>query len=203
MEPRNFLANSVAPMVADTSVVINLDATTHFGPILASLRNRLLIPTAVEIELRRGEMEGGHGENALWEFIASGRAEVVALTPDGLGQFRDLTSGLAAETLGDGEAATIACAHELNAIALIDERKGLRISAERFSSLAAATTLQVLAHPQVQTSLGRETLSEAVFNALTRARMRVPQEYHRWVVDLIGADNVRKCHSLPRSLRLP
>ena len=203
MEPRNFLANSVAPMVADTSVVINLDATTHLGPILASLPNRLLIPTAVEIELRRGEVEGGHGENALWKFIASGRAEVVALTPDGLEQFRDLTSGLAAETLGDGEAATIVCAHELSAIALIDERKGLRISAERFPSLSAATTLEVLAHPQVQTSLGSEALSEAVFNALTRARMRVPQEYHRWVVGLIGADNARRCHSLPRSVRLP
>ena len=190
-------------MVADTSVVINLDATGYFGRILGLLPNRLLVPDVVASELKRGEIAASRRENAIWGTIGSGQAEVVALTADGSQRFRNLTSGPAAETLGDGEAATIANAVDLRAIALIDERKGLRISAEKFPSLVTATTLDALAHPQVQSGLCMSRLSEAVFNALARVRMRVPQHYFQWVIDLIGVDNARKCTSLPRSVRLP
>lgn len=202
MERRNCLIDSDAPMLADTSVVINLDASGYFGRILEALPNRLLVSEIVQNEVRLGEIGGARGEHGIWEIIVCGQVEVVPLTCAGLRRFRSLTSGRAAETLGDGEAATIASALELGAIALIDERKGLRISAERFPSLVTATTLDVLAHPQVQSSLGMSSLSEAVFNALTQARMRVPQQYYQWVVGLIGADNARKCNSLPRSVRL-
>ncbi len=202
MEPRNFLVDSEAPVLADTSVVINLDATGCFGRILDALPNRLLVSEIVVDEVRRGEIEGAREENGIWEIIARGQAEVVVLTCEGMRRFRSLTSGRAAETLGDGEAATIACAIDLKAVAAIDERKGLRISAEKFPALVTATTLDALAHPQVQSGLGMERLSEAVFNALTRARMRVPRQYFQWVVDLIGAENASKCNSLPRSIRL-
>lgn len=202
MEPRNCLIDSEAPMLADTSVVINLDATGYFGRILDALPNRLLVSEIVEHEVRLGEIDGAHEKSGILEIIACGQVDVVALAGEGLRRFRSLTSGRAVETLGDGEAATIACALELGAIALIDERKGLRISAEKFPSLVTATTLDTLAHPRVQAGLGVERLTEAVFNALTRARMRVPQQYYRWVVDLIGADNARKCNSLPRWVRL-
>jgi len=190
-------------MLADTSVVINLDATGYFDQILDAVPNRLLVPEEVQNEVRRGEAGGAHEENAVWTIIERGQAKVAALTLDGLERFRSLTSGRASETLGDGEAATIACALSLGAIALIDERKALRISAERFPSLVTATTLDVLAHPLIESNLAPSRLSKAVFHALTRARMRVPPHYLPWVVDLIGADNVGKCNSLPRSVRLP
>ncbi len=202
MGPRNFLVDSEAPMLADTSVVINLDATGCCGRILDALPNRLLVSEIAVDELRRGEIEGAREKNGIWEIIARGQAEVVVLTCEGVRRFRSLTSGRAAETLGDGEAATIACAIDLKAVAAIDERKGLRISAEKFPSLVTATTLDSLAHPQVRSGLGMERLSEAMFNALTRARMRVPRQYFHWVVELIGAENARKCNSLPRSVRL-
>lgn len=203
MVPRNCLVDSSVPMLADTSVVINLDATGYFDQILDAVPNCLLVSEDVQTEVLRGESGGAHEESAIWAIIGRGQAEVAALTRDGLERFRSLTSGGANETLGDGEAATIACALSVGAIALIDERKALRISAERFPSLVTATTLDVLAHPKVQSSLGLSRLSEAVFNALTRARMRVPPHYLPWVVDLIGADNVSKCNSLPRSVRQP
>ena len=202
MEPRNFLVDSEAPMLADTGVVINLDATGCCGRILDALPNRLLVSEIAVDELRRGEIERAREENGIWEIIARGQAEVVVLTFEGVRRFRSLTSGRAAETLGDGEAATIACAIDLMAVAAIDERKGLRISAEKFPSLVTATTLDALAHPQVQSGLGMERLSEAVFNALTRARTRVPRQYCQWVVDLIGSENARICNSLPHSVRL-
>ena len=202
MEPRSCLIDSEAPMLADTSVVINLDATGCFGRILDALPNRLQVSEIVEHEVRLGEIDGAREKSGILEIIACGQVDVVGLAGEGLRRFRSLTSGRAVETLGDGEAATIACALELGAIALIDERKGLRISAEKFPSLVTATTLDTLAHPRVQAGLGVERLTEAVFNALTRARMRVPQQYYRWVVDLIGADNARKCNSLPRWVRL-
>lgn len=203
MAPRNYLVDSSVPMLADTSVVINLDATGNFDQILDAVPNRLLVSEDVQNEVLRGESGGAHEENAIWAIIERGQAEVAALTRDGLERFRSLTDGRANETLGDGEAATIACALSLGAIALIDERKALRISAERFPSLVTATTLDVLAHPQVQSRLGLSRLSEAVFNALTRARMRVAPHYLPWVVDLIGADNASNCNSLPRSVRQP
>ena len=199
---RNYWVDSGVPMLADTSVVINLDATGCFDQILDVVPNRLMVPEDVQTEVRRGEAGGAHEENAIWAIIERGQAQVAALTRDGLERFRSLTGGRANETLGDGEAATIACALSLGAIALIDERKALRISAERFPSLVTATTLDVLAHPRVESDLGLSRLSEAVFNALTRARMRVPPQYLPWVADLIGAENLSKCNSLPRWVRL-
>ncbi len=203
MAPRNCLVDSGAPMLADTSVVINLDATGYFDQILDAVPNRLLVSEDVQEELRRGEVGGAHEENSLWAIIERGQAKVATLTSEGLERFRSLTGGRADETLGDGEAATIACALSLGAIALIDERKALRVSAERFPSLVTDTSVDLLAHPQVQSDLGLTTLSEAVFHALTRARMRVPPHYFAWVVGLIGADNASRCDSLPRSVRLP
>lgn len=203
MVPRNCLVDSSVPMLADTSVVINLDATGYFDRILDAVPNRLLVSEDVQNEVLRGEDSGAHEENAIWAIIERGQAKVAALTLDGLETFRSLTSGRASETLGDGEAATIACALSLGAIALIDERNALRISAERFPSLVTATSLDVLAHPQIRSSLGLSRLSKAVFNALTLARMRVPPHYLPWVVGLIGADAASKCNSLPRSVRQP
>ncbi len=55
--------------------------------------------------------------------------------------------------------------------------------------------------PAVLGSLGRESLANAVFLALTTARMRVLPGWVEPVVRLIGADRAAQCSSLPASAR--
>ena len=75
---------------------------------------------------------------------------------------------------GDGEAILGAlpnCARERSAIALIDDRKAIRICADRFPELAVGCTVDVLAQRHVQAALDRR-LADAVFNALDPLRVR-------------------------------
>ena len=165
---RSYLDERPAPVIADTSVVINLNATGYSDAILGALPNQLV--------------------------------ERAQLGEVGMSIFSSLVSGSAAETLDDGEAATIACAAERSAIALIDDRKANRIGGERFPNLAFGCTVDVLAQRQVQAVLG-SSLPDAVFNALDRGRMRVPDRYGLWVVDLIGRERAAGCRSLPKRFR--
>jgi len=117
-----------------------------------------------------------------------------------MSHFESLVSGSAAETLDDGEAATIACAIERAAVALIDDRKAIRICTERFPNLTVGCTVDVLAQRHVQAALGRQ-LGEAVYSALENGRMRVPDRYGPWVVDLIGKERAAGCRSLAKRFR--
>ena len=117
-----------------------------------------------------------------------------------MSHFESLVSGSAAETLDDGEAATIACAIERSAVALIDDRKAIRTCTERFPNLTVGCTVDVLAQRHVQAALGTR-LGDAVFSALDLGRMRAPERYAQSVVDLIGKDRAVSCRSLPRRFR--
>ena len=134
--------------------------------------------------------------------IAAGRVEIVRLGNDGMRHFDGLVSGPAADTLDDGEAATIAYALEHCATAIIDERKANKICAERFGTLSTGCTIDLLAHSEIETALGRKGLADGVFNALYYGRMRVPAGHVDWVVNLVGQDRIKKCCSLPRSIRV-
>lgn len=115
--------------------------------------------------------------------------------------FTQLVAGSAAETLDDGEAATIATALERDGLALIDERKALRICASRFEELPTGTTVDLLRHPRIQEILPKNELADAVFNAAFKSRMRVQHHHGEWVLDLIGRKRAATCASLSRILR--
>ena len=197
---RSCLDDRTAVVVADTSVVINLNATGCADAILRALPNRCVVVEAVSQELQVGRRTGRPDADALSVLIQENLIEHAQLEEVGLVHFADLVTGSAAETLDDGEAATIACAIERGAVALVDERKAIRICAERFPSLRIGCTVDVLAQRQVQTALGNG-VADAVFNALQRGRMRVPDRYGQWVVDLIGKDRAAGCRSLRKRLR--
>lgn len=146
--------------------------------------------------------QGGRAEAATCgELFDSGRIEVVQLGDDGMGYFAELVSGSTAESLDDGEAATIAYALESGATAIIDERKATRICAERYVALRTACTLDVLMQRDVQRALGPAALAEAVFNALYYGRMRVPAHYMDVCINIIGPDRAAQCNSLPATIR--
>ena len=196
------LNDPIVPVVADTSVVINLNATGFAQTILDALPNPFVVVDEVAIELERGRRSGRKATDGLNALIAAGQVESVQLGNDGIRHFVGLVSGPAADTLDDGEAATIAYALEHSATALIDERKANNICAERFGALSTGCTIDLLAHSEIETALGRVGIAEAVFNALYYGRMRVPPGHVGWVANLVGQDRMKKCVSLPRSIRL-
>lgn len=195
------LVDPTIHIVADASVAINLNATRRSEDILDSLPNRVLIVDEVSLELEGGRRSGNDDADALSILVSTNRIEIVRLGEVGLQQFRELTVGSASETLDDGEASTIGYAIEHEAIAMIDERKAIRICAERFPALQIGCTVDILAHPNVQASLGLDGLGDAVFNALYHGRMRVLPHHVKWVVDAVGVDRAADCSSLARSIR--
>ena len=201
MECRSCLNDPTALVVADASVAINLIATGFAESILDELPNRFAVVEEVAFELEDGRQRGRNDADALNTLVAAGRGDIVRLGNPAIDHFTALVSGPAAETLDDGEAATIAYALEHGATALIDERKANRICAERFGALATGCTVDLLAHALIEAALGRSGLADAVFNALYYGRMRMPAHHVDWVVNLIGADRTRQCASLPRSVR--
>lgn len=203
MRSSTALTDPAARLVADASTVINLIATGGAGKILAALPNRIVVVDVVPGELETGRTRGRKACDRLEELTSSGTIDVVALGGDGLTYFEQLVVGPAAETLDDGEAATIAYALTHEATALIDERKAARICRERFPALRLACSIDVFMHGDVQTRLGPALLADAVFRALQEGKMRVLAEHLAWVVGLIGEERAALCPSLPRRARQP
>ena len=197
---RSCLNENPAPVVVDTSVIINLNASGCADTILRALPNRCVVVEDVSVELQAGRLTGRGDADALAVLVQQHLVEQAHLGNSGQSYFETLVSGSAAATLDDGEAATIACAIERRAVALIDERKAMRICAERFPNLQVGSTMDLFAHRDVQAALGSR-LTDAIFNALDRGRMRVPDHYGQWVVDLIGSERAAGCRSLQKRFR--
>jgi predicted nucleic acid-binding protein len=195
------LRDPEATLVADTSAIINLNATGCAAEILRAVPNEVVVVDMVPLELRTGRGTGHADGERMQELIRGGLLHVVSLGEVGWVYFGELVAGPASETLGDGEAGTLAYAAEAGANAIIDERKAIRVAEKKFSRLVTASTVDILCHPAVLAALKREPLAVAVFQALRDARMRVFDHHLQWVVELIGSDRAAACTSLPRSAR--
>jgi predicted nucleic acid-binding protein len=185
-------------LVLDSSVVINLLATESPASILRALAIPILVMDDVIQEVSAGDNKGRPELALLGRLVADGIVTVCRLEGASSETFVDLVSGSTVETLGDGEAATIAFAHAVRASAAIDERKATRIAGDRFPSLRLATTIDILAHAAVVSTLGNETLARATFQALRGARMQVREHQFDWVAKIIGDEGVAACTSLRR-----
>jgi predicted nucleic acid-binding protein len=197
------LTDPASLIVIDTSAAINLNATGSAAEILQALPNRLVAVDVVSLELDEGRQRGRDDADLLNKLVSASLIEIVTLADPALDIFETLVVGTAAETLDDGEAATIAYAVDRGAAAIIDERKANRICTGRFPSLQLGCTVDLFAHPDVMCALGRESLVKALINALQLARMRVLPRHLDWVIDLIGSEQASLCASLPRAARSP
>jgi predicted nucleic acid-binding protein len=197
------LTNSASVLIADTSAVINLNATGCAPQILRALPNKLVVADIVCAELNEGRDKGRKDAELTEQLVREGIISMVTLSEAGLRHFEGLTIGPANETLDDGEAATLAYALETGAVPIIDEKKATRICAARFANAAPASSVDILAHIDVQRALGQDVLATAAFAALQEARMRVLDHHLEWVVTLIGQDRASQCASLPRKIRKP
>jgi predicted nucleic acid-binding protein len=201
MALRTRLPESAAVLVADASVAINLNATGCAAEIIATLPERIVVVDAVLEELEGGRRKGRRDADDLLQLVAQGLVEIKSLGPAGVAHIEGLVIGSASETLDDGEAATIAYAAEINGVAVIDERKAIRLCGERFPQVRLRSTVDILSRPEVEPALGRPRLADAVFNALQVARMRVLPGQVEWVIGLVGVQRASGCLSLPQYVR--
>lgn len=196
-----FLNDETAPFIVDASTLINLNGTSCAAAILGAIPNRILVMDAVVDELRMDTRNSRNDARLLASLIADGLVSEVGIAALKSDHFERLVLGNTADTLDDGEAATIACAIEMQAVAVIDERKAKRICRAWYPALIVASTIDILALDCVAKALGDEQLAEATYRALSAARMRVPPEHIDWVVNLIGAERAVLCTSLPEHVR--
>ncbi|WP_244563911.1 hypothetical protein [Ensifer aridi] len=134
------------------------------------------------------------------ELAAQGLLEIVEFDEQGEQIFASLISGPAAETLDDGEAATLAIGVMLGQTVVIDERKALRIASERFATMQVIATADIICSDRVVADLGIPQVGDLIFNGLTGARMSVPERHHGWIADILGP-RILECRSLPAALR--
>ncbi len=95
--------------IADASVWINLIATERAHVILRATPVPLRITDVALAELERGRSKGRQAADEMAALLHMGLTDVVALAAEDEALFVSLVSGPAAETLDDGEAATLAC----------------------------------------------------------------------------------------------
>jgi predicted nucleic acid-binding protein len=190
-----------ALIVLDASVVINLTASGFAADILRALPNKKVVVDVVTGELARGRQRGRQHADILDRLLSDGLISNAAVPVSAEAIYEGLVIGSAAETLDDGEAATIAYAMDAGAVALIDERKAIRICGQKFPKLGLGCTVDLLCHADVERAVTRKTLAQAVANALQEARMRVLPHHVEWVIELIGKEEASRSASLPRLAR--
>jgi predicted nucleic acid-binding protein len=195
------LNNLLLPLIVDASVVINLNASGSAAEILRAVPNPVLVVDVVTDELRTATRSKRNDAALLARLVAEGLIAEVSIGDLRQDHFEGLVLGDNADTLDDGEAATIACAFEKGAVAVIDERKAKRICRARFTQLHVASTIDLIGLDVVASSLGPRLHAESVFKALIDGRMRVLPEHLDWVVGLIGIERAAQCPSLPGHAR--
>lgn len=115
-------ADSNAVLVADTSVLINLNAAGCAVNLLANLPCSLPVPSNVYAELDSGRAMGHRDADAIDELYRLGFAGQLDLGPAGYSIYKNLVDGTTTGTQDDGEAAVIGISVEISGTALIDER---------------------------------------------------------------------------------
>lgn len=187
-------------LVLDTSSLINIVSTQHAVKILKSFSGRLMIDEMVKREALIFPGIDVHPSEVLADLSERGLISVVSMNEIEAQTFADLVSGGTFSSLGDGESATLSLALHRKGVAVIDEKKAARVATEYMPPIDTMTTVDLFRDSSVADALGENHLSDAVFNALFNARMRVSHSHEGWVRELIGDERSMNCSSLKRRL---
>lgn len=189
------LADGAAPLILDTSVLINLHACQQGTRILDTLPNPILVPRPVVDELEHQTSKANGEAHFVSTLISEGKATSAELSESEYELFEHIVAGNL--TLGDGEAATVAMAAHRNSIAVIDDRKGRDHARTVSADIRLGWSIDMFLHPVVISGLGEQGAADAIFLALRDGRMRIHESYCDHVVSVIGADRALDCPSLP------
>lgn len=201
MNSSNSTADLRVPLIGDASVVINLVATGVAREIIKSLPYPFLVTSNACSELREGAQKGYSDHAELAKLVEDGVVVEVALSDAALPFYEQLVAGSNLQTLDDGEAATIACAWTMSAVALLDERKARKLCASLFPSMQLLSSAELLMHQALLDRFGVERRGDLIFRALKVGRMRVLPEHVERIIGIIGESRAVECSSLPRGVR--
>jgi predicted nucleic acid-binding protein len=188
-------------LVADASVWINLVAGARAADVIRVLAMRPQISRIALDELERGRDKGRRTAAALADLIKDGLVEVAELPSEAEDTFLNLVAGPVSQTLDDGEAATLALALQIGAVAIIDERKAINLARDRFPALQIISTAELLLSDAVRSVFSDEELGNVLYRALQEARMRVPEHLLEAVCACVGPERAAGCVSLPARAR--
>lgn len=201
MSNSSFCTEPFQKLVLDASSAINIITCGHSRALIESLPHELVItPNAIQ-EIHNGKLYGHNESDELTRLLDEMIIREVNLSSQATAVYHGLIQGSVLKSLDDGEAATIGYAIENSCLALIDEKKAINICRDIYPNLEILTTTEVLLHNSTLTAIGEIGQAEAIFNALTIGRMRVPNHLLQSVISMIGADRAGLCHSLPRPAR--
>ena len=186
-----------AALVIDASVLINLLGSGAAEEVLTSLPQEVLIEHRAFSEVVRDPSRNLPAQNQRDLLVQRRHLQVRELEGAAIECFLELV--VHPDGLDDGEAATIACAHDLGAVAVLDERKARRIIRERFPALAIMSTAGLFGRLLEQQRMSAERVRGLLLAALQRARMSVPPEDIDWVIELLGVELAEQCPSIRRS----
>lgn len=173
-----------SPVFLDTSVVINLLAAGCMETIQATLNRPLIIPEEVAGELTHDPRDNSDGRTLLAKLKQQEAIAIHQLTDEQLAHFFSLVSAESPDDLGDGEAATLACAIS-HGNAAIDERKARRIAVRDHNNVMLFSSLDLLCSPHAYKFYGVEVVEDMVRKAVTIGRMRIPPEWRSFVASLM------------------
>jgi predicted nucleic acid-binding protein len=188
-------------LVADASVWINLVAGARAADVIRVLAMRPQIPRIALDELERGRDKGRRTAAALADLIKDGLVEVAELPSGAEETYLNLVAGPVSQTLDDGEAATLALALQVGAVAIIDERKAINLARDRFPALQVISTTELLLSDAVRSVFSNEELGNVLYGALREARMRWPLHLLEPVCACLGPERAAGCVSLPARVR--
>ena len=195
------LTDSRIPLVADTSVIINLVASGYAEEIISGLSNPVFVVDEIVGELNQGKLSGCKDVDVLLELIQKNVIKRVSLDDEGWEHFGDLVSGSSRTSLDDGEAATLAYCVVNNLVPVIDEKKANQVCQKRYKKLRPISSAALFKLASQGDIVEPSSLSDALFRALTIGRMFVMQHHLDWVVNMVGSDRAVKCNSISKRSR--
>lgn len=183
-------------LVLDTSVILNLLGSGRAKLVLENIGDQVSAPSAVLNEIRREPEFPATRDASLAELFDLGLIMAIECTEDEIGLALELAGASAPDDLGDGEAYAIACAVNRKAVIGVDDNKARRVLSNRWPAMTKKFTIELLELACSRATLDASEHADIVYSALRNARMRVPKEYRRKIIELIGLNRARECPSL-------
>ncbi|MDF0522196.1 hypothetical protein GPL17_35940 [Bradyrhizobium yuanmingense] len=185
-------------LIFDASVTINFLGTGIAGRLVELLGQPIVMADRTFREIQRHPIRGRDHAAELDELVRTGFLRIETLNSDAKELFFELTGDNLVGGLDDGEAAAIALAtfKPQSALVITDDRKARNVVSQRWPQQGLAYSIDLLVRPNIESTLSRPVLADAVYSALKHARMRVPAINRDWAVKLIGENRATECPSL-------
>ena len=183
-------------LVLDASAAINILGSGRPLDLLRALDRQILIEETALREVKRDPVTGQPADGVIQSLTSMGALQVTTMSGPTFNDFLGMVGAHPPDDLGDGEAATIAYAIEIGAVAVIDDKKAIRIASQKNPLVPVLQSFDLFVSELLRHQLGEVAVSDLLYSALKHARMRVPKSHHAWTIELLGEDRAINCPSL-------